>query len=112
MEVQKQPNLIQRGNDGRGGAAPWPRPWESDGLSAAFTVTFLLEMIEAAFTLTAVPALCFRRQVKKYFELEPLARGKRWILEGSSSDNMEAVKESFSQFISLLEDKDTEPARI
>lgn len=33
-------------------------------------------------------------------------------MEGSSTDNMEAVKESFSQFISLLEDKDTEPARI
>lgn len=54
----------------------------------------------------------FFRQVKKYFELEPLARGKRWILEGSSTDNMEAVKEVFGQFISLLEDKDTEPARI
>lgn len=58
-------------------------------------------------------ALCFVcRQVKKYFELEPLARGKRWILEGSTIDNMEAAKDSFSQFISLLEDKDTEPARI
>ena len=54
----------------------------------------------------------FCRQVKKYFELEPLARGKRWILEGSTTDNMEAVKESFGQFICLLEDKDTEPARI
>lgn len=54
----------------------------------------------------------YLRQVKKYFELEPLARGKRWILEGSTADNMEAVKEIFGQFISLLEDKDTEPARI
>ncbi|KAI4821214.1 hypothetical protein KUCAC02_029156, partial [Chaenocephalus aceratus] len=52
------------------------------------------------------------KSVKKYFELEPLARGKRWVLEGSSTDNLEAVKESFGQFISLLEDKDTEPARI
>lgn len=51
-------------------------------------------------------------QVKKYFELEPLARGKRWILEGSTADDLEASKESFGQFIGLLEDKDTEPARI
>ncbi|XP_029366445.1 ADP-ribosylation factor-like protein 15 isoform X1 [Echeneis naucrates] len=58
------------------------------------------------------PAARTPNQVKKYFELEPLARGKRWILEGSTTDNMEAVKESFGQFISLLEDKDTEPARI
>lgn len=56
--------------------------------------------------------LCFCLQIKKYFELEPLARGKRWILDGSSTDNMDAVKESFGQFINLLEDKDTEPARI
>lgn len=69
--------------------------------------------------LTLAKTDCFDRQflsallqVKKYFELEPLARGKRWILEGSSTDNMEAVKEIFGQFISLLEDKDTEPARI
>ena len=54
----------------------------------------------------------FAEQIKKYFELEPLARGKRWILDGCSTDNMETVKESFCQFISLLEDKDTEPARI
>lgn len=53
---------------------------------------------------------CLLWQVKKYFELEPLARGKRWILEGSSTDHMEAVKEVFGHFISLLEDKDTEPA--
>ncbi|XP_075955132.1 ADP-ribosylation factor-like protein 15 isoform X1 [Anarhichas minor] len=58
------------------------------------------------------PAARAPNQVKKYFELEPLARGKRWILEGSTADNLEAVKESFSQFIGLLEDKDTEPARI
>uniref|UniRef100_A0A3Q2YP32 ADP-ribosylation factor-like protein 15 n=1 Tax=Hippocampus comes TaxID=109280 RepID=A0A3Q2YP32_HIPCM len=48
----------------------------------------------------------------KYFELEPLARGKRWILEGSSTDHVDAVKESFAQFISLLEDKDMQGARI
>uniref|UniRef100_A0A3B3URW8 ADP-ribosylation factor-like protein 15 n=1 Tax=Poecilia latipinna TaxID=48699 RepID=A0A3B3URW8_9TELE len=51
-------------------------------------------------------------QIKKYFELEPLARGKRWILEGCTVDNMESVKESFGQLIGLLEDKETEPARI
>lgn len=56
--------------------------------------------------------MCYCQQVKKYFEMEPLARGKRWILEGSTTDNMEAVKEIFGQFISLLEDKDTEAARI
>ncbi|XP_028312695.1 ADP-ribosylation factor-like protein 15a isoform X1 [Gouania willdenowi] len=59
------------------------------------------------------PAARAPNQIKKYFELEPLARGKRWILDGCSTDNMEAVKESFSQFINLLEDKETEPpARI
>ncbi|KAL7836515.1 hypothetical protein AOLI_G00277990 [Acnodon oligacanthus] len=36
-------------------------------------------------TARAVP------EIKKYFELEPLARGKRWILEGSTINNMEAV---------------------
>ncbi|XP_034726886.1 ADP-ribosylation factor-like protein 15a isoform X1 [Etheostoma cragini] len=41
------------------------------------------------------PAARTPSQVKKYFELEPLARGKRWILEGSTTDNLEAVKESF-----------------
>ncbi|XP_010875274.2 ADP-ribosylation factor-like protein 15a isoform X2 [Esox lucius] len=52
-------------------------------------------------------------QIKKYFELEPLARGKRWILEGSTTDNMPAMKESFIQLIGLLEEKDKEPqARI
>ncbi|XP_051923247.1 ADP-ribosylation factor-like protein 15 isoform X1 [Hippocampus zosterae] len=58
------------------------------------------------------PAARTPNQVKKYFELEPLARGKRWILEGSSTDDVDAVKESFAQFISLLEDKDMEGARI
>ncbi|XP_056275849.1 ADP-ribosylation factor-like protein 15 isoform X2 [Pseudoliparis swirei] len=58
------------------------------------------------------PAARTPSQVKKYFELEPLARGKRWILEGSTADDLEASKESFGQFIGLLEDKDTEPARI
>ncbi|XP_016898676.2 ADP-ribosylation factor-like protein 15a isoform X2 [Cynoglossus semilaevis] len=58
------------------------------------------------------PAARTPSQVKKYFELEPLARGKRWILEGSSTDHMEAAKEIFTQFISLLEDKDLEADRI
>ncbi|TKS78366.1 ADP-ribosylation factor-like protein 15 [Collichthys lucidus] len=64
------------------------------------------------FSDIAVNLFELHENVKKYFELEPLARGKRWILEGSTADNMEAVKEIFGQFISLLEDKDTEPARI
>ncbi|XP_017307782.1 ADP-ribosylation factor-like protein 15a isoform X4 [Ictalurus punctatus] len=50
--------------------------------------------------------------IKKYFELEPLARGKRWIFQGSSINNMEAVRESFSQFISLLEEKELQSSRI
>ncbi|KAI1905204.1 hypothetical protein AGOR_G00013720 [Albula goreensis] len=58
------------------------------------------------------PAARSVQEIKKYFELEPLARGKSWILEASSVDNMEAVRESFSQLISLLEEKDMEPARI
>lgn len=51
-------------------------------------------------------------QIKKYFELEPLARGRRWILEGSSINNMEAVRESFSQLISLLEEKELQSIRM
>ncbi|XP_061907031.1 ADP-ribosylation factor-like protein 15a isoform X2 [Entelurus aequoreus] len=58
------------------------------------------------------PAARTPNQIKKYFELEPLARGKRWILEGTSTEHMDGVKEVFSQFILLLEDKDTPPARI
>lgn len=51
-------------------------------------------------------------QIKKYFELEPLARGKSWLLEGSTVENMDAVKESFSQLIHLLEEKDQETGKI
>ncbi|XP_048099618.1 ADP-ribosylation factor-like protein 15a isoform X2 [Alosa alosa] len=51
-------------------------------------------------------------EIKKYFELEPLARGKRWILAGSSTADVEDVRQSFIQLISLLEDRDAEPARI
>ncbi|XP_060738823.1 ADP-ribosylation factor-like protein 15a [Tachysurus vachellii] len=51
-------------------------------------------------------------EIKTYFELEPLARGKRWILEGSSINNMEAVRVSFSQFISFLEEKELQSIRI
>ncbi|KAL6465620.1 hypothetical protein MHYP_G00257530 [Metynnis hypsauchen] len=57
-------------------------------------------------TARAVP------EIKMYFELEPLARGKRWILEGSTINNMEAVRESFSQLIRLLEEKELRPGRI
>lgn len=45
-------------------------------------------------------------------ELEPLARGKRWILKPCSLDDMEAVKDSFSLLINLLEEKDFEPSRM
>nr|XP_023678930.1 ADP-ribosylation factor-like protein 15 [Paramormyrops kingsleyae] len=58
------------------------------------------------------PAARSVQEIKKYFELEPLARGKSWILDASSVDNMEAVKESFCQLIHLLEEKDTEAGRI
>jgi len=54
----------------------------------------------------------FHTQIKKYFELEPLARGKSWILEGSTVDNMDVVKESFGQLIHLLEEKDQDAGRI
>ncbi|XP_073685575.1 ADP-ribosylation factor-like protein 15 isoform X2 [Garra rufa] len=58
------------------------------------------------------PAARSVQEIKKYFELEPLARGKSWILEGSTVDNMDSVKESFSQLIHLLEEKDHETGRI
>ncbi|XP_019497001.1 PREDICTED: ADP-ribosylation factor-like protein 15 isoform X2 [Hipposideros armiger] len=51
-------------------------------------------------------------EVKKYFELEPLARGKRWILQPCSLDDMDALKDSFSQLINLLEEKDHEAVRM
>ncbi|XP_067888936.1 ADP-ribosylation factor-like protein 15 isoform X3 [Heterodontus francisci] len=53
-------------------------------------------------------------KIKKYFELEPLARGQRWILQPCSVENMDAVREGFNQFISLLEEIDQEhiPGRI
>ncbi|KAJ8005572.1 hypothetical protein DPEC_G00119330 [Dallia pectoralis] len=52
-------------------------------------------------------------QIKRFFELEPSARGKRWILEGSTTENIVAMKEGFIQLIALLEEKDREPqARI
>ncbi|KAK1800667.1 hypothetical protein P4O66_005873 [Electrophorus voltai] len=57
-------------------------------------------------------ALWLALEIKKYFELEPLARGKSWVLEGSTVDNMDAVKESFSQLINLLEEKDQDTGRI
>ncbi|XP_073200028.1 ADP-ribosylation factor-like protein 15 isoform X2 [Lepidochelys kempii] len=51
-------------------------------------------------------------QIKKYFELEPLARGKRWILKPCSLDDMEAVKDSFTLLINLLEERELEPSRM
>ncbi|XP_074058621.1 ADP-ribosylation factor-like protein 15 isoform X6 [Macrotis lagotis] len=58
------------------------------------------------------PAARSVQEIKKYFELEPLARGKRWILQPCSLDDMDAVKDSFSQLINLLEEKDPEPVRM
>uniref|UniRef100_A0A8C5VUE0 ADP-ribosylation factor-like protein 15 n=1 Tax=Microcebus murinus TaxID=30608 RepID=A0A8C5VUE0_MICMU len=45
------------------------------------------------------------QEIKKYFEFEPLAYGKRWILQPCSLDNMDALKDSFSQLIKVLEEK-------
>ncbi|XP_041083916.1 ADP-ribosylation factor-like protein 15 isoform X2 [Polyodon spathula] len=58
------------------------------------------------------PAARSLQEIKKYFELEPLARGKRWILQPSSLENIEAVRESFIQLIGQLEEKDMEPGRV
>ncbi|KAM6034024.1 ADP-ribosylation factor-like protein 15 isoform 1-T2 [Chlamydotis macqueenii] len=58
------------------------------------------------------PAARSIQEIKKYFELEPLARGKRWILKPCSLDDMEAVKDSFSLLINLLEERDFEPSRM
>lgn len=51
-------------------------------------------------------------KVKKYFELEPLARGKRWILQPCSLDDTDALKDSFCRLINLLEEKDHEAVRM
>ncbi|XP_027491164.1 ADP-ribosylation factor-like protein 15 isoform X3 [Corapipo altera] len=58
------------------------------------------------------PAARSVQEIKKYFELEPLARGKRWILKPCSLDDMDAVKDSFSLLINLLEERDFEPSRM
>ncbi|XP_069780440.1 ADP-ribosylation factor-like protein 15 isoform X2 [Narcine bancroftii] len=60
------------------------------------------------------PAARSLQEIKKYFELEPLARGQRWILQPCSVENMDAVKDGFNQFINLLEEIDQEntPGRL
>ncbi|XP_051535225.1 ADP-ribosylation factor-like protein 15 isoform X1 [Myxocyprinus asiaticus] len=58
------------------------------------------------------PAARYLPEIQKYLELQPLGQGKRWVLAGSTTNNMEAVKESFSQLISLLEEKEVQPNRI
>ncbi|XP_039505970.1 ADP-ribosylation factor-like protein 15a isoform X2 [Pimephales promelas] len=58
------------------------------------------------------PAAHSVSEIQKYFELQPLNQGKRWILAGTTTSNMEAVRESFSQLISLLEEKEVLPSRI
>ncbi|KAL4617493.1 ADP-ribosylation factor-like protein 15 [Arapaima gigas] len=73
---------------------------------------FLLRTIRIMENNSESTKMNFINGIKKYFELEPLARGKSWILEASSVDNMDAVKESFSQLIKLLEEKDAESGRI
>ncbi|XP_072920503.1 ADP-ribosylation factor-like protein 15 isoform X2 [Hemitrygon akajei] len=56
--------------------------------------------------LKTEPSMEIKPEIKKYFELEPLARGQRWILQPCSVENMDAVKEGFNQFINLLEEID------
>ncbi|XP_063049890.1 ADP-ribosylation factor-like protein 15a [Engraulis encrasicolus] len=51
-------------------------------------------------------------EIQKYFELEPLARGKRWVLAGSSTGDLEGLRDAFGQLINLLEDKHAEHTRI
>ncbi|XP_036164901.1 ADP-ribosylation factor-like protein 15 isoform X4 [Myotis myotis] len=58
------------------------------------------------------PAARSAQEVKKYFELEPLARGQRWILQPCSLGDVAALKDSFSRLIQLLEEKDQEAARM
>lgn len=58
------------------------------------------------------PAARSVQEIKKYFELEPLARGKRWILQPCSLDDVDTLKDSFSQLINLLEEKDHEAVRM
>ncbi|XP_026885421.2 ADP-ribosylation factor-like protein 15a [Electrophorus electricus] len=58
------------------------------------------------------PAARAVAEIKKYFELELLAKGKRWIMEGSTINDMEAVRQRFSLLISLLEDKALQPGRL
>ncbi|XP_076857173.1 ADP-ribosylation factor-like protein 15a [Brachyhypopomus gauderio] len=58
------------------------------------------------------PAARSVAEIKKYFELELLAKGKRWIMEGSTIKDIEAVRKRFSLLISLLEDKELRPGRL
>ncbi|XP_062874395.1 ADP-ribosylation factor-like protein 15a [Trichomycterus rosablanca] len=51
-------------------------------------------------------------EIKKYFESEPTPTGKRWILEGSSINNVELIRQSVGRLIGLLEQKELRPDRI
>ncbi len=73
---------------------------------------FYLPQVYSVRCLHRTKLYFFITQIKKYFELEPLARGKSWILEGCTVDNMDVVKEGFGQLIHLLEEKDNETGRI
>ncbi|KFO19764.1 ADP-ribosylation factor-like protein 15 [Fukomys damarensis] len=57
------------------------------------------------------PEACSGQENKKYFELDPLAQGKCWILQPCSLDDMDMLK-CFSQLISLLEANDHEAMRM
>ncbi|XP_044537090.1 ADP-ribosylation factor-like protein 15 [Gracilinanus agilis] len=58
------------------------------------------------------PAARSVQEIKKYLELEPLARGKRWILQPCSLDDMDAVRASFTLLINSLEEKNLEVVRM
>ncbi|RXM95082.1 ADP-ribosylation factor-like protein 15 [Acipenser ruthenus] len=75
----------------------------------AISCGFIVDLMSLQLILATTAIF---HNIKKYFELEPLARGKRWILQPSSLENMEAVRESFIQLIGQLEEKDLEPGRV
>uniref|UniRef100_A0A8C5M2X3 ADP-ribosylation factor-like protein 15 n=1 Tax=Leptobrachium leishanense TaxID=445787 RepID=A0A8C5M2X3_9ANUR len=58
------------------------------------------------------PAARSLQEIKKYLELEPLARGKRWILQPTSLEDTESVRDSFTMLINLLDDRELEPVQI
>ncbi|CAM9408498.1 ADP-ribosylation factor-like protein 15 isoform X1 [Lethenteron reissneri] len=53
-----------------------------------------------------------QQEIKKYLELEPLAKGKKWILHPCSFEDLEAVREGVCQFLQLLEEEQLHGALI